>query len=263
MNRIHADRKLAVLEHGAGQGYQELADHAGWAGGEAWTRASLVMAPGPHAGRRWTAAFPDATVVELGGSPRLDCFVPRTPPLVASEKPTIAFSFHWDCKLVPEARATWRYWMPAIRDLAYSEQYRLIGHGHPRAWDHLVPLWRRMKMLPCPDFADVLARADLYVCDNSSTMYEFAALGGKVLCLDWLDEFHYREWIDHGLRFWTHPPGLRVNDPAKLPDAIAAALADESPLPELRRLAVEEAYGGPFDGQATRRAVDAIEAWLG
>ena len=35
-----------------------------------------------------------------------------------------------------------------------------------------------------PDFDDVLRRADVYACDNSSTLYEFASTGRPVVVLN-------------------------------------------------------------------------------
>lgn len=255
--RVPPERKLALLEHGAGQGYEELKWHPGYSGGESWARASLFLVPGPHAGRRWRAAYPDTPVIELGGTPRLDGL--PAGPRMTSDQPVIAFSFHWACTLVQEANSTWNEWMPAIRDLARDGRYRLIGHGHPRAWDRLAPLWRRLDILPVPDFTEVLERADLYVCDNSSTMYEFAGTDRPVLTLN---ASTYRRDVEHGLRFWSHIPGLACDYPEDLPRMVGEALEDGPVAQELRARAVEEVYGGFFDGRATARAVAALEHWI-
>jgi hypothetical protein len=53
---------------------------------------------------------------------------------------------------------------------------------------------------------EVQRRAAVYVCDNSSSMYEFAATGRPVVVLDLpegrIKGIGYRRNINHGLRFW-------------------------------------------------------------
>ena len=51
------------------------------------------------------------------------------------------------------------------------------------------------------DFDEVMERSTLYICDNSSTLYEFASTGRPVVVLNapW-----FRRDIEHGLRFWEH-----------------------------------------------------------
>ena len=74
------------------------------------------------------------------------------------------------------------------------------------------------------DFRDVLRRADLYACDNSSTLFEFASTGRPVVVLN---TPAYRRNIHHGGRFWDWATvGLQVDHPRDLVATIVRALVD-------------------------------------
>lgn len=255
--RVTAHRQLALLEHGAGQTYIDQPDHGSYAGGEGWEGTALVLSPGPHSARAWRAVYPDVPVVELQGSPRLDRHVLHPAP--PSGK--VVFSFHWDNHLVPETRATWRRWRAALMSYRHSIKpgvRPMLGHAHPRLWATLAPFYRAHNIYATDSFDVALAQGWLYVCDNSSTMYEWAGLGRPVLCLN---DPSYRRDVEHGLRFWSHPPGLQCDDPEQLAVSIAQTL-DREPI-TLRHAACMEAYGVKrFDGQSTLRAAQAIEDHL-
>jgi CDP-glycerol glycerophosphotransferase (TagB/SpsB family) len=101
---------------------------------------------------------------------------------------------------------------------------------------------------------EVLQRADLYLCDNSSTLFEFAATDRPVVVLQppW-----YRRSARHGLRFYEAVPGLLADQLTQLPERIAEALQDSPECQQARRQAVHRVYG-TLDGKATQRAVTAI-----
>jgi len=108
---------------------------------------------------------------------------------------------------------------------------------------------------PVEDFEDVLERADLYMCDNSSTLFEFASVGRPVVVLNapW-----YRRHIEHGLRFWEAATvGVQVDHPAELRDAVMQALEDPPEQQAARQAAVRIAYTYT-DGQASKRAAQEI-----
>lgn len=178
----------------------------------------------------------------------------------ASEAP-VAVSFHWHCSVVPEAEATWPYWQHSIEELA--KRRPVVGHSHPRLWATLHHWYEKAAIPATASFEELLDRCagGLLICDNSSIMYEWAGLGWPVLCLD--EPRLYRFDVEHGLRFWEHAPGRRCQDPWQL-EAMVADVTEGQLLSEReqQRKAVEEAYGGFFDGRATERAVAAIEEHL-
>lgn len=258
--RVHADRRLGLLEHGAGQTYVDNPAPGNYPGGPGWGRCGLFLVPGPHSAAAWRAGGYEAPVVELGGVPRLDGYFtagaidgcwdrPRGAP------PVVAVSFHWDARAVaPEAASTWRFWVPQLRSLV-AAGVDVLGHGHPRAMVDLEAVYGRLGIRWTRSFELVLAEADVYCCDNSSTLYEFAALERPVVCLN---APTYRRDVSHGLRFWGHMPGLDVWPDESLELAVARAVDDGPALQVRRQRATTEVYGGPLDGRATDRAVAAV-----
>lgn len=248
-------RRPAILfEHGAGQTYSN--DHPGYAGGTGRDNVILFMAPSQRVALRNAERYPQ-TAAAVVGSPRVDELrkIKRTGGPV-----TVAISFHWRCKVARESGTALDHYRHVLgqlhEDLAYHS-VRLIGHGHPRAWEELEPLYADLGIMPVARFADVVSRADVYVCDNSSTIFEFAALGRPVVLLN---SPHYRRSANHGLRFWTEADvGIQVSRPEDLLSSIMVALADPPEMVVQRRRATERVYAHT-DGSATTRAVAAIAA---
>jgi hypothetical protein len=237
---------VIFTEHGVG--FQFSTGHPAYCGGRNKWRVVLFLETNAQTLRLNTDAYPQA-VHELVGCPKLDRWVAR-PPKVRSDPPTVAFSFHWDAHMAPETRSAWPYYRQALEDVT-SWGWKVIGHGHPRAWPDLEPWWRSIGVEPVATFDEVVDRADCYVADATSTLYEFAALGRPVVVLNapW-----YRREVDHGIRFWRHLPGVTVDRPDGLRAAIGEALAGAGE--DRRGKAVEAVY--PHLGAATSRAVDAI-----
>jgi CDP-glycerol glycerophosphotransferase (TagB/SpsB family) len=101
-----------------------------------------------------------------------------------------------------------------------------------------------------PEFDDIMRQADVYVCDNSSTLFEFAALERPVVVLNapW-----YRRDIELGLRFWKYADiGVQVDSPDDLLDGIAEALNDNPARQARRREIIDELY--PFLEHADQHA---------
>ena len=196
-----------------------------------------------------------AEVVSVG-CPKLDRFHGRDFP--RNDPPVIAFSHHWNQKNRPETSSAWEWSRQAIADFALSTDYTVLIHKHP-ADKRPIEAWA--KSIGCEfvaDFAQVLERADCYVADNTSTLYEFAATDRPVVCLS---PPQYRRAKHHGLRFWNAMPGIDCGVISHLPAVIDEALADNDHRKAQRRSAVEAAYG-VVDGRATERAADAIRAYL-
>ena len=250
-------RRFAFLEHGAGQSYggdRRHRAHGSYAGGEDREDVGLFLVPNDHAAGRWRRAYPDARI-ETVGCPKLEDLPPRSLDPVAPS-PVVAIGFHWDCHIVPETRSAYGHFRTAIPELA--RRFALIGHGHPRAADWLPRVYRNAGVEWVPDFEEVSRRADLYVCDNSSTLFEFAATGRPVVVLNapW-----YRRNVEHGLRFWQAATvGIQVDDPRELVAAAALALEDPAPVRDAREEALRLVY--TFRYGAAERAAEAIAGWL-
>ena len=247
---VHRDRPLGLVEHGAGQQYADV-QHQGYAGGPGWSRLSLVLVPGPHAADAWRAAYPTLRVVEVGAPPR--------PAREGPPDGTVAFTFHWPCGQTAESGTAFYDWRQQVARWAMSHPDRTIGHWHPK-WEQrrrenpVEYYWESLGVAMTND-PDVLFReADLLVCDNTSLAYEWAATGRPVLSLN---ARTWRRDVNHGLRFWSHVPGLMLDPDQDLPDGIDAAFTDGLPLRMRRRRAVAQVYRGSVED-----ATSALTAWV-
>jgi hypothetical protein len=251
-------RRFVYLEHGAAQSYSGKGRHAveaSYSGGPDREDVVLFLVPNEQAADRWRASYPQ-TPVEVVGCPKLDDLPKREP----GPGPVVAISFHWPTPtwaLAPEAGNALGTFMPALRPL--RERFAVIGHSHPRYAHDMARIFRKAGIEFVPEFDDVCRRADVYVCDNSSTIFEFAATGRPVVLMN---AKTYRKDVSHGGRFWDWAHvGIQVDDHADLISSVELALAD--PVPQ--RAAREDALGLVYahrSGGATR-AVGAIRALLG
>lgn len=245
-------RKIALFEHGAGQSYG--ARHPSYIGGTGREKVSLFVLPNEQAAARTRRYYPTKKIVVVG-CPKLDELGDLEPPPGPA---TAAISFHWRCEISPETGSAIDVFAPALA-AARLELERagigLIGHSHPRIFEEARAVYRAAGIEPVKTFAEVVARAHLYAVDNSSTLFEFAALDRPVVVLN---SPAYRRNVEHGLRFWTEADvGLHVDDPRDLASTILDALADPGPVARSRRAAVGRAYS-VRDGTSARRAAEAI-----
>ena len=170
----------------------------------------------------------------------------------------VCLSGHWDCQTLPETRSAWPWVKEALPELAADPRWELILHHHPferqQVLDEKLATCQRLGIRLEPSWQEVLESVDLFVTDNSSTLYEFAATGRPVVALNppW-----YRRSVRHGLRFWQHVPGLQVHDLTSLNATVAEAMTDPPAAQAVRREAVLAAFTW-LDGRATERAVQAI-----
>ena len=249
-------RPVAFCEHGAGQSYSSR--HASYAGGQGGRRnVRLFLCPNEQAAERNRRAYPGVPAVVIG-CPKLDAWH-REPPPPRREPPVVALSFHWPCEVCPETLWAFPHYRKGLGTVARDPRWQLIGHGHPRALSALRGHYATLGVEVVEQFAEVVARADCYVCDNSSTMFEFASLGRPVVVLNapW-----YRREVEHGLRFWEAAGvGVQCSEPEDLPEAIATALQDAPERRAAREAAVALAYAYT-DGRAAQRAAKAIRETL-
>lgn len=256
-------------EHGAGQSYlgdQNRSPISGsYAGGTDHDDVELFLVPNQQAADRWQAAYPSARV-ELVGCPRLDSLPHREHALfhettfVDGDKPVVAISFHWQTpmSLGPEAQTALGEYQGILPDLA--RRFQVIGHAHPKGdWpERMRRVYEKAGIEFVRDFDDVCRQADVYVCDNSSTLFEFASTGRPVVLLN---SRFYRRDVSHGLRFWDAATvGMQVDGPEHLLDTIDAALADPLEQQAAREQALSLVYQPRTNGAAY--AATAITDWL-
>jgi hypothetical protein len=240
------------FEHGAGfsfNGDPKSAGHPSYAGGRGHERAIGFVVPNRWSADWWQHAYPHAEV-RIVGCPKLDRLV--RVPAPTNPNPVVAVSFHWPCKVAPETGTAVHEYVNELRRL--TKRHHIIGHAHPRHAARLAAWYRKVGIEPVDTFEQVCERADLYVADATSTIYEFAALDRPVVVLN---SGHYRRDIHHGLRFWDRADvGIQVDHPRDLHEAVDLALTDPPAQRTLRREAIAEVY--PHLGVSSPLAAQAV-----
>jgi len=249
-------RPVVYLEHGAGQSYTgdpAARSSPSYAGGLGLGNVRLFICPSQRVADMWQATYPD-TATAVVGCPRLDRSRPRRDH-ARRGRARVLFVWHWECRLCPETRTAWPYWRAVVLDYATSHG-NTAGHAHPRA-PQIDASMRSLGMETFGDVDDALDWADVVVGDNTSVLYEACAIGLSTVVLNapW-----YRRDIEHGMRFWSTPPGPQIDDPAGLADMISRVAADPDYHAAIRHTAAVAAYDGLVDGQAAWRAAAAIRA---
>lgn len=248
-------RRFVLAQHGAGQSYggeRRTMHQPGYPGGKDNGDVGLFLVPNEQAAKRWRDAYPK-TRVAVVGCPKLDDLPARVP----GPGPVIATSFHWAAHFSPEAGSAFMHFWEGVLKLRKAG-YNVIGHGHPLRTD--LPAWYRKHGIEyVPTFAEVCQRADLYICDNSSTIFEFASTGRPVVLLN---SPQYRKRIHHGLRFWDAATvGVQCESSATLTESVERALADSPAQQAARDKALDLVY--PIRTGGAQRAADAILDWSG
>lgn len=235
--------------HGIGQTYEGRS--TGLRARATRTVGELFLAPNDRLASEIQSMNPFIEV-EVIGVPRMDAIAALPRPTTR----TVAISFRWRCRHTPEATTTFDFYREQLYWLRESlPDVEILGHGHPNLWHEIEPVWRAAGIEPVRSFNEVLRRAQVYVCDNSSSLFEFAAVGPVVV----LNAPHYRRDVDHGGRFWEWADvGEQVDEPACLAEAITRAFDD--PRTTRRREVVSQVL--PHVGQAAQRAADAIRRYM-
>lgn len=236
-------RRLVFLEHGLGQAYNGRAHTRG-------KRRYIAFLTNPCNAEPLARCNPHAQI-RVVGPVKLDSLVEHEH---TAGPPVVAFSHHWQQNVCAETRSAFPWSQEAWERVAASGRYRLIGHKHPADRRDIEGWCESIGIEFVADFSEILRRADIYVCDNSSTLYEFAAHGRPVVCLS---PPFYRRDVDHNPRFWAHVPGPQVSHPDELEAVIAEALLDVPERRVLRERAVAAVYG-TLDGQAASRAATGL-----
>lgn len=251
----NAGRPIALMEHGCGQSFggdpkaDRFPSYAGHAHRDA---ASMFLHPGNHPAGRDRTRYPKARV-EVVGCAKLD----RLPKREGTPDQVVCVSFHWNCRITRETEPAYHAFHEHVRRLVKAPGITVIGHGHPREIKKLNAWYRRIGIETVMDFEDVCRRADLYVNDASSTLFEFASTGRPVVVLN---PPGYRRNIDHGLRFWeASGVGYNASVADDLEGIVRLALTDPPEQQQAREAALDLVYAYRTGGAA--RAAEALVDW--
>lgn len=248
------------LEHGSGQSYGP--DRAGYPGGGGHERCVAFLCPSHRVAALWRNRYPD-TPAFVVGCPKLDPWHSGMRP--APYERTVVISFHWPCKVdEPWSGTAFGHYAKRMGHVVASfrsQGWVVLGHGHPKAAKRYHEFWHNLGVKWIPHFDEVADLATLYVCDNSSTIMEFASLGRPVIFLS------KPQWRDGpgspGGRFGVwNAAGLEVFDA----DQLAGVDLDDYVTTDLRRAERADIVRTVYaytDGCCSERAAKAIMEVLG
>jgi hypothetical protein len=243
-------RRVVYVEHGAGQTYSRLR-----------SRSRPHYPGGPHPPNVIGYICPNRHVAALWDRPTVVVGCPALEGLQRNPM-AVVFTFHWDAPTVcPEARSARPHYLDHLHEMVQWVRdtglggLHPLGHWHPRD-RQAETLWRRLGVECEPDPDRALERARLVVADNTSFAYEAALLGIANVALNapW-----YRRDVEHGLRFWKHPPGIMVDDADELMSRPVHYYALDKQNHKLRRAAARRAYGLPLGGGGAKAGAEFIE----
>jgi hypothetical protein len=253
--RMAADwvRPLILMAHGCDITYAGIRGSSYAGGGGARHALNLMLLVNEAAYEKEIASNTTGKSVIIG-CPKMDKYFTNPISIPPAKKPIVVFSTHFDCGVCPETRSAFFYYEEKLKDLAKVVDLR--GHYHPRMRGIKERFIQRN--IPVIDsFDEVMKTAHLYIIDNSSTLYEFAATDRPVVALNCP---LYRRDVHHGLRFWDNIPGLQCDESSDLINTVLRALEDTEDVKEMRKKATKAAFTFT-DGSASRRAVNAILEW--
>lgn len=257
---LRGSQKMIYVEHGAGQSYEGDEKSAHWPGysGSGGQRhgPSVIgyLCPSERVAAKWTNA-PAAVV----GCPKLDRFINAWPEHTYG---IVTFAWHWDCQVAPESRSAFAHYeavLPEVVARLKKQGLEVWGHAHPKWYGALDWRLEAAGLEVHRDVDEVLRSTGVLVMDNSSLMYEVAALGRMVYVLNapW-----YRRDINHGLRFWEAIPGLMIDEPEELLEAQIYVDLVDGEWASWAEAATRYAYGDSLDGKASERAAAQVVDWV-
>lgn len=260
-HRNNISRKIIYMEHGTGHAFGTAAYPNGVGKRD---YVDLFLAPNDYT-RRLIHSVRD-THVEVIGTPKMDIYygafqeMQRMTDLIGvPANPTIAIAFHWGDKhsVPPESGSAYEHYKNILPELA--KRYSVIAHGHPIAQHIYKPEFIRMGIPWIDTFDQVLQKADIYINDISSTLYEFVVTGKPVIILNapW-----FRRDVNWGIRFWDYSDvGINVDEPEELFTAINTTVEDYKNVRIIQRgRMIENLY--PYLGMSAQRAADIIMEYI-
>lgn len=250
-------KKIIFCDHGTGLFYNE--PHPSYAGSDL-KRENVVLRLSPNKAHAKKETETITCPIEVIGIPKLDRYAKKGY-RIRKGTPRVAISFHFDCKVNPETRSGFGYFKDILPILKHN--FITYGHGHPRLIDLIEHHYRANAIPIKKDFYnEVLEKVDCYICDNSSTIWEFLITKKPVVLLT---PPFYRKDIEHegNPRFWKYANiGPEVTDPTKIVEAVNDAINNhEKYLPAI--LEAREEVLGFTDGECAERAYQAIIKHLG
>lgn len=249
-------RPPILMEHGIGL---TPSTHPGYAGGVGGYRdkVDLFLVPNQHTYDKNARVYPRAQQV-IVGVPKMDKWMGWKNPGPLSTGPVVAIAFHWDgTNISPEAGNAFEHYKKVLPELAMNPNYHLIGHYHPRSESFFRPIFEELGIEVVPEFDDVMERADLYINDCSSTLYEFLVTGKPVIILN---DPKYRRELRGNIRFWQYTDvGIQVEEPWGLPPVIDYTLSRPEANKDQREKAVADLF--PNLGYAAETAAFALEQY--
>lgn len=255
MRCLRVGRKVILMEHGIGQQFNDT-DNPSYVGAPEHRGVALRLVPNEYAASAHRTGLSSSVPVEVIGCPKLDDLIATLPPTNGR----VALSNHWgdNSTSVPEMGGAWLAWHESYA--AIPEAFPgALGHAHPKLWPTMHLTLGRLGFEPVEWFTDVLRRADVYVCDGVSTLYEFAALDRPVVVLN---PPHFRRNVNHGGRFWDWADvGTQVDDPADIVAAIHEARRDDPAQAARRRSIIQEVY--PHLGTSGPLGAKVVQSYFG
>lgn len=250
---LAALRNPVLIEHGAGQSYHDLA-HVAWSGGTDRDKVRLFIVPNHDVAKRNLSRYP--TTPNVIAAPRVEQLLLRAA-VPGAGRDLVVFGRHWTSALLPELLSAWPHHFEAIRDYCRGSHGMAALHFHPRCADVGRTLAKEWDVEYIATWEEVVRRACLYVVDNSSTGFEFAAMPGYRPVV-WLNAPHYRRDVEQGLRFWKH---VDVGDQCDEPEDLHAAIDNALTWPTWRLEQQAEHIRAifPYILGSSERAARAIE----
>lgn len=251
------------IEHGAGQTYLEGHGHYP---NHPKPGCLAAIVPGPYCANLIRQANPDLPIIEAGAYTlrevikswlleTVDEGIINLTPM----QPTAVFTWHWRGAAVsPEADTAFNQFRDSM--LAIHPSIKVKGHAHPRILGEAAEWYRNHQIVMVETQTQVLQDASLLVADNTTMIYEAAALDIPTVILN---PSMYRKNMRHGLRFWDMIPGPQADHPHEVPELVANEIMYPDNYADERKRITDQVYGNnPFNqlDDAVEQLVDIVSA---